>query len=103
MSSANLRLSVIIACSRPAALIRCLEAFDALDSEVEFEVLCAGDVAGVDFKTDKYDFKLIPCVETHANVRRNVAFEQSRGDIIAFMDDDAYPREGWLEAAVARH
>lgn len=95
------RLSVVIACSRPAALTRCLEAFASLKGEVDFEVICAGDIEAVDFHTDSFDFKLIPCADTHANVRRNVAFEASRGEIIAFMDDDAYPREGWLVAAAA--
>ncbi|WP_421900800.1 glycosyltransferase family 2 protein [Maridesulfovibrio sp.] len=101
MNTSKPCLSIIIACSRPAALTRCLEAFATLDSVVDFEVICAGDVSGVDFQTDRFEFKLIPCVETHANVRRNLALDESRGEIIAFMDDDAYPREGWLEAAAS--
>ncbi len=32
--------------------------------------------------------------------KRDLAFEHSEGEILAFLDDDAYPREDWLREAV---
>lgn len=34
--------------------------------------------------------------------KRDIASRQARGEILAFLDDDAYPAPGWLEAAL-RH
>lgn len=43
-------------------------------------------------------FPVVYCVEPEQNIAlaRNKALENSQGDFIAFIDDDEFPKEGWL-------
>lgn len=45
--------------------------------------------------------KLANCRERNAAMARNIALAHAAGDIVAFLDDDALPAPGWLEALVA--
>jgi PAS domain S-box-containing protein len=40
--------------------------------------------------------------DTSPAEKRDVALEEARGDVCAFLDDDAYPAERWIERAVER-
>lgn len=40
--------------------------------------------------------------DTSPAVKRDVALAEAHGDLLAFLDDDAYPADGWLERAVQR-
>lgn len=40
--------------------------------------------------------------DTSPAEKRDVALAEAHGDLLAFLDDDAYPAEGWLERAVER-
>lgn len=46
--------------------------------------------------------QIIPSGPTGPAEKRDMALKYAKGDIIAFIDDDAYPREDWLKNAV-RH
>ncbi len=41
------------------------------------------------------------CSDRNLSVSRNVGIEMARGDLVAFIDDDAVPDENWLDDAVA--
>ncbi len=45
--------------------------------------------------------RIIPSGKTGPAEKRDMALEYARGEIIAFIDDDAYPRPDWLKNAVA--
>lgn len=53
--------------------------------------------------TKKYPFlRIIPTGQiTRPAQKRNLGVKQAKGDIIAFIDDDAYPSSHWLERAIA--
>lgn len=40
--------------------------------------------------------------DTSPAEKRDVALAEAQGDLCAFLDDDAYPADGWLERAVER-
>lgn len=44
---------------------------------------------------------IIPSGPVGPAEKRDLAATQARGEILAFLDDDAYPREDWLRKAVA--
>lgn len=54
---------------------------------------------------DKNEFKNLKNVKIIASgavspgIKRNIGVENSKGEIIAFIDDDAYPEKDWLEIA----
>lgn len=45
--------------------------------------------------------RIIPSGKTGPAEKRDMALEYAQGEIIAFIDDDAYPRPDWLKNAVA--
>lgn len=94
------RLSVVVPCSRPELLAVALAPFAAVGAEV-VEIVVAGDVDGVDPAELPVGTTLVPVVPRHANTRRNAALARTTAPRIAFLDDDAVPRPGWLEAALA--
>ncbi len=93
-------LSIIIPCARPEALLRCLEAIEKQPKRKAVEVIAVGDVEHVRSGGYAFSLKLLPCAERHANARRNLGLAQASAPRIAFLDDDAMPIEGWLDAAL---
>ncbi|HLB51721.1 hypothetical protein A3F07_00815 [candidate division WWE3 bacterium RIFCSPHIGHO2_12_FULL_38_15] len=64
----------------------------------DFEVIILTD------NTESYDFgdgrfKLLATGSVGPGEKRNVGANTSTGDILAFLDDDAYPKDDWLNKA----
>jgi len=95
--------------NRARELSRTLEALERQDVSATWEILVV-DNASTDetprVLTERSRRSAIP-FQTANESRRGIAFgrnralEAARGDIIVFVDDDAVPREGWLEAHVS--
>lgn len=78
-------VSIVIACPNESAMLEeCLKAIGG-QTYKNFEVIVLPDS-----KTGK----------VRPAEKRNQGIEEAKGDIIAFIDDDAYPDEHWLEYAV---
>lgn len=63
----------------------------------DFEVLIFPDIESVEVfpKT-----KIIPTGKVGPSQKRNLAMQYASGEILAFLDDDAYPNKSWLARAV---
>ena len=96
----DLPISVVIACPHGSWMLD--ECLDALDRQTyrSFEVIVLPD-GDLKLKKD-YGFRLkvIPTGKVRPAEKRNVGIDASEGDVVAFIDDDAYPDERWLENAV---
>jgi len=101
-------VSVVIACPKSSWMLEeCLNAI-AVQSYENWEVLVLPDEA--DDKLDGFVSGLTP--ECAARVRvlptgkvrpaekRNLGIREAKGEIVAFIDDDAYPESHWLEYAI---
>jgi GT2 family glycosyltransferase len=67
----------------------------------EFEVVVVNGPStdGTDLLLRHYamDLKIVCCPEPRLGVSRNLGIEMAAGEIVAFIDDDAVPDNGWLE------
>src|SRR5437667_164321 len=93
--------SIIIACREVDRLTReCVERC-LQQTEVPAEVLVLPDEAAADTKFDG-DIKIVPTGKVKPAAKRNRGVKLARGSIIAFIDSDAVPADGWLRNA-CRH
>ncbi len=92
-------VSVVIAC--PASSWMLEECLHALDGQTyrNFEVIVLPDG---DIGSSKRSFRLsvVPTGKIRPAEKRNIGIKAAKGDIVAFIDDDAYPEARWLENAV---
>ena len=92
-------VSVVIACPRRSWMLdECLGAL-ANQSYRNFEVIVLPDA---DSQLSTLNFKLstLPTGKVRPAEKRNLGIKAAKGEIIAFIDDDAYPDAHWLEYAV---
>lgn len=90
--------SVIIPIGRPDDAGRSIRSvLDQMTSR-EFEVLLVGDI---EIEVADPRVRSIVVADRNPAHRRNVAAREARGQILAFLDDDAYARPNWLESAAA--
>jgi len=95
-----LLISVVIACPAPSPfLTECLNAL-AHQTYGHFEVIVLPD-APADLGPHPFDLRVLPTGKTRPAEKRNEGIRAARGEIVAFIDDDAYPVPNWLEHAVA--
>lgn len=69
-------------------------------SYYDFEVIIVLDkYIKVNFGLRETRFRVIESGPVRPGEKRNLAASEATGDVLAFIDDDAYPESGWLRAA----
>ena len=63
----------------------------------DFEILLLPDS---EVKIDSPKVKVIPTGHIGPSEKRDLALKYATGEILAFIDDDAYPTQTWLKEAV---
>ena len=97
-----MRFSVVVnTYNRAQSLALTLEGLRRLDHD-DFEVVVVNGPStdGTDELLARLEgeVKVLHCPERNLSASRNVGIAGSAGDIVAFIDDDAYPHPGWLTA-----
>ncbi len=92
-------VSVIIACPRASSVLK--ECLDALSKQTytNFEVLVLPDEAEPTLEGCP-NCRVIPTGKVRPAEKRNKGLAAAKGEIVAFIDDDAYPDCHWLEYGV---
>ena len=92
------KISVVVCTYNGAHIIRdCLEGLRKLDYP-DFEVIVVNDGSTDATATivQEYDVRLINTEQRGLSRARNTGMEAATGEIIAYIDDDAYPDPHWL-------
>lgn len=93
------KISIVIAIEKMTAFLReCLTECAKLDYP-DFEILVFISEDPKE-KFDKTHFIVNPALAKNPAKKRDEAIEYAKGEILAFIDDDAYPSRGWLKNAV---
>ena len=93
------RVSVVVCTYNGSRTIRdTLEAFKHLEYP-DFEVIVVDDGSTDDVPqiVAEYDVRLIRTANRGLSAARNTGWQEATGEIIAYIDDDAYPDPHWLQ------
>lgn len=92
------RMSVVVCSYNGAGTIReCLEALERVDyPDYEVIVVDDGSTDGTGEIALEYRCRVISTPNGGLSVARNVGAEAASGEIVAYLDDDAYPDSDWL-------
>ena len=92
-------VSVVVACPAPSAyLTECLDAL-AHQTYPHFEVIVLPD-GPADLGPHPFALRVLPTGKIRPAEKRNLGIAAAQGEIVAFIDDDAFPVNVWLEQAV---
>ena len=94
-------VSVVIACPGGSWMLdECLRALQG-QTWREFEVIVLPDGEGLETPAGLgYPLAVVPTGKVRPAEKRNLGIARAKGDVVAFIDDDAYPDARWLENAV---
>jgi len=91
------RVSILIAFSEPGPYLeQCLSRIGELDYP-DFEVILLPDQ---EMEKPPGPVRVIPTGPVGPPIKRDIGAGEAAGEILAFIDDDAYPQENWLKTAV---
>jgi O-antigen biosynthesis protein len=93
------RISVIVCTYNGRATIReCLEGLSRLEyPNVEVLVIDDGSTDGTAEIVREFDVRLVSTENRGLSAARNLGLELASGEIVAYIDDDAYPDPHWLQ------
>ncbi len=97
-------VSVVIACPNDSPMLR--QCLDALEKQTygNFEVIVLPDESldpsNSKLQTSNFRLSTIPTGKVRPAEKRNKGIAEAKGEIVAFIDDDAYPDPHWIEFAV---
>ena len=93
-----MKVSIIIPCIKiNNQTIKCIRKCLELDY-YDFEILVLPDISNK--KSKHRNLKIIETGKVKPAFKRNKGMELAKGELFAFIDDDAYPRKDWLKNAV---
>ena len=93
-----MKISIIIPCIKiNSQTIKCIRKCLQLDY-YDFEILVLPDSSHK--KSKHRNLKIIETGKVKPAFKRNRGMELAKGELFAFIDDDAYPRKDWLKNAV---
>jgi GT2 family glycosyltransferase len=97
------RVSVVVCSYNGARTIgRCLEGLKAIDyPDVEVIVVDDGSTDRTPSIAGKYDVRLIRTRNRGLSSARNTGLQAATGEIVAYLDDDAWPDPQWLRYLAA--
>ena len=97
-------VSVVIACPGDSWMLRECLAGLAAQTYRNFEVIVLPDgldqTSNIQHPTSNFQLTLLPTGKVRPAEKRNLGIRAAKGEIVAFIDDDAYPDVHWLEYAV---
>lgn len=95
-----LLVSVVIACPAPSPYLA--ECLNALSHQTyrNFEVIVLPD-SDAALGPYAFDLRVLPTGKTRPAEKRNAGIRAAKGEVVAFLDDDAYPIANWIEHAIA--
>ena len=96
-------ISIIIPCKKSNDFLKeCLDHISKLDYE-NFEVIILPDtlscISPLVRGRLRGGIRIVPTGPIKPGAKRNIGARQAQGEILAFIDDDAYPRHDWLSKA----
>ncbi len=96
------KVSIIIPCKNiNEQTEKCIQECLNLDYEY-FEILVFPDFKDDKnlFKDPKNNVKIIGTGKVKPALKRNIGIKKAKGEYLAFIDDDAYPKKDWLKNAI---
>jgi hypothetical protein len=95
-------VSVIVPLHRDGPVFRkCLQALVEMPTEVTFEVIVVSDLPVPRLPRSIVEIATESSNDTPPGAKRDLARSRARAQFLAFIDDDAYPKEDWLDNALS--
>lgn len=97
MANNDIKVSIIIVTAGMHEYLReCIEKC-LVFSQKNFEILVIPDD---EIQLEYENIRVIPSGKTDPSTKKNLGAENARGEILAFVDSDAYPEKSWLKSGL---
>ena len=94
-------VSIVIACPRSSWMLdECLAAIREQSYEKWECIVLPDEVERPKSEVEQGNVRFIPTGKVRPAEKRNLGIKAAKGEIVAFIDDDAYPDNHWLEYAI---